>query len=320
MNKQNKDNMVKQNYREMVDTLHPAVSEKGPDKTDKTLHFNKMPYIIAEIGINHNGSLDKALDLIDMACRCGVDAVKFQKRSVDLVYSKEFLDSSRESPFGSTQRDQKFGLEFGLEEFDTIDEYCSRKGIDWFASCWDINSLHVMLGRYTWRHNKVASAMVTNLPFCKQVASYKIHTFISTGGCTLEEVGDVVTIFRDAGCSFTLMHCTALYPCPTKDLNLWMVQTLATKFPLPNVDFGYSGHSSGIMDGVAATVLGATAIEKHITLDRSSYGSDQSASLEEPGLHKMIEYIRFVVDALGDGVKIVSIDEQSVMDKLRYWR
>jgi N-acetylneuraminate synthase len=293
------------------------------DKMSKPLTINKMPYIIAEVGINHNGSLDIAKQLISMAHRCGVDAVKFQKRSVDLVYSKEFLDSPRQSPFGSTQRDQKFGLELSFDDFDEIDKLCHKLGLDWFASCWDINSFNLMNSRYNWKHQKIASAMVTNIPFCEQVADSGIHTFISTGGCNINEISNVMSIFTENKTNFTLMHCKALYPCPTNLLNLSFItqlhKLLYTKLLLFPFEIGYSGHSPGIWDGVIAVVLGAVAIEKHITLDRTMYGSDQSASLEEGGLRKMVEVIRYVVDAMGDGVKVVTDEEQKVMDKLRYW-
>lgn len=287
-----------------------------PNNLNKT---TGMPFLIAEIGINHNGDIKVAKQLVDMAVRCGCDAVKFQKRTVDLVYSKKFLDSPRQSPWGSTQRDQKFGLEFSLSDYEEIDIYCKRLGIEWFASCWDLNSLNVMSGNFDWRFNKVASAMATNLEFCEEVAKLGKHTFISTAGCDWGDVIELGYLFRNNNTPFTWMHCVGLYPCPTNLLNMNVISEFKNTLGVSENSVGYSGHSSGIMDGVIAAILGASAIEKHITLDRTMYGSDQSASLEEPGLRKMVEYIQYVTEAMGDGVKTITPEEQKVMDKLRYW-
>jgi N-acetylneuraminate synthase len=272
------------------------------------------PLFVAEVGINHNGDIKIAKRLIDMAVRCGVDLVKFQKRSVDVVYSKEFLDSPRDSPWGSTQREQKEGLEFGLEEYRQIDEYCKKKKIQWFASAWDYDSF-VFLRQFDLPYNKIASAMISNYGFLRRVASVRKHTFVSTGLCGWEDVDTAVQVFNMSSCPFTLLHCVGLYPCPDKLLGLGLIELLKNY----DVPVGYSGHSPGILDSIVAVVLGAVVVEKHITLDRSMYGSDQASSLEESGLRKTVEGIRFVVDSLGDGKKVFLDEEKLVARKLRYW-
>ena len=189
----------------------------------------KSPFIIAEVGINHNGDIDIAKQLIDMAKDSGCDAVKFQKRTIDIVYTKEFLDSPRESPWGNTQRAQKDGLEFGKEEYDIIDKYCSARRIDWFASCWDVPSQH-FLQQYNLKHNKIASPMLTNIPLLEAVAEERKPTFISVGMSTYEEVDKAVDIFKKAKCPFTLMHCQATYPADEEDLNLSCILTLKERY------------------------------------------------------------------------------------------
>ena len=272
-------------------------------------------YFIAEIGINHNGDLNIAKQLIDMAVDCGCDAVKFQKRTIDKVYDKEMLKQSRDSPFGKTQREQKEGLEFGKKEYDEIDKYCKKKGIDWFASAWDIDSLN-FLKQYDLKYNKIASAMLTNLPFVEEVAKEGKLTFISTGLSEMEDIDNAVNAFRYYKCPFVLMHCVGIYPCPDELLNLKMIQALKDKY---DCEVGYSGHSPGIWDAIVATVLGAKYIEKHITLDRTMYGSDQPASLEKKGLEYVVENCNNIPKMLGDGKKIVLEKEKEVADKLRYW-
>jgi len=272
-------------------------------------------FIIAEIGINHNGQLDIAKQLIDMAKDAGCDAVKFQKRTIDIVYSPEVLAQQRESPWGTTQRQQKEGLEFGEAEYDAIDEYCRKVGIEWFASAWDVPS-QVFLRKYDTTYNKVASAMVTNLAFLKEVAIERKPTFLSTGMCTLEQIDAALEMFKQHDCPVILMHTVSTYPSPEEDLNLAVIETLRQRYGLP---VGYSGHESSVSPSVMAAVLGAVCIERHITLDRSMYGSDQAASLERAGLQSMVGQIRKIPAVIGDGIKCITKQEVAVAAKLRYW-
>ena len=273
-----------------------------------------MVFVTAEIGINHNGDINIAKQLIDMAKEADCDAVKFQKRTVEKVYSKEVLDSPRESPWGKTTRDQKMGLEFGKEEYDIINEYCKQKEIYWFASSWDIDS-QLFLRQYDLNYNKVASAMLTNHDLLKTFAKEKKHTFIGTGMSTLDQIGEAVKIFREQDCPFALMHSNSSYPMKNEEANLRCIPKLKQEF---NCDVGYSGHESiSYLICICAVVLGATSIERHISLDRSMYGSDQSASLEKPGLVRMIKGVKNVELVLGDGVKRVWDSELPVLKKLR---
>lgn len=270
-------------------------------------------FIIAEIGINHNGDLQIAKKLIDGAIFAGCDAVKFQKRTVEKVYSKEELDKPRESPWGTTIRDQKLGLEFGKEEYDEIDRYAKERGIPWFASAWDIESQE-FLRRYNLRYNKVPSALLTHHELLKMAAEEKRYTFISTGMSTTEEIGAAVDIFRKADCPFELMHCNSCYPMKDEDANLRLIPELRKRF---NCKVGYSGHEVGLIVACAAAVLEATSIERHITLDHSMYGSDQAASIEIMGFHRLVKYIRAIEKALGNGIKVVTEEEKKVKAKLR---
>jgi len=279
------------------------------------LDNHNLPFIIAEIGINHNGNIKIAKQLIDMAKRCGCDAVKFQKRTIDVVYSKEFLESARESPWGTTQREQKEGLEFGKKEYDTIDNYCRQREIDWFASSWDVGS-QIFLRQYNLKYNKVASAMLTNVPLLEVIAEEGKHTFVSTGMSTYEEIDKAVDIFRRHACPFTLMHCQSAYPAPEENLNLSCINTLRERY---ECEVGYSGHEVSPMPSIVAAALGAVAIERHITLDRAMYGSDHAASLEERGLEILVGNAKSVPTLLGDGVKTVSREEQTLAAKLRYF-
>lgn len=244
----------------------------------------KHAFIIAEIGINHNGDIGIAKKLIDWAALCECDAVKFQKRTVDMVYTKEYLDSYRESPWGTTQREQKEGLEFGKEEYDIIDSYCKEKGIEWFASAWDMEA-QKFLRQYDLKYNKIASAMLVQEEFLEMVAKEGKHTFISTGMSTYEEIDRAVEIFRENNCPFELMHCNSTYPMKNEDANLRMINTLRTRY---GCDVGYSGHEVGRVVSQTAVALGATSIERHITLDRAMYGSDQAASLEAEDFLKLV--------------------------------
>lgn len=273
-----------------------------------------MVFITAEIGINHNGDIEIAKKLIDMAKNAGCNAVKFQKRTVEKVYSKEVLDSPRASQWGNTTRDQKLGLEFGKKEYDIIDEYCFLNGIDWYSSAWDIDS-QLFLRQYDLKYNKVASAMLTNHELLNIIAEEKKHTFIGTGMSTTDQIKEAVDIFRKNECPFVLMHSNSSYPMNFEEANVRCIQTLAKEF---NCDVGYSGHEpSSYIVCVLAVSCGATAIERHITLDRSMYGSDQAASLEQAGLQRMIRDINKVNIILGDGIKRVWDSEIPVMKKLR---
>ena len=276
----------------------------------------RRPIMIAEIGINHNGSLDIARQLIDMASEVGCDFVKFQKRTIDIVYTPEQLAQPRESPWGSTQREQKEGLEFNEQEYDEIDAYCKSKGIGWFASAWDIESLK-FLRKYDLPYNKVASAMLTHIPFIEEVAREGKPTFVSTGMSTYEQIDAAVAVFARHDCPIVLMHSVSEYPAPVERLNLLAINSLWQRYGLP---VGYSGHETVMANVVNfATLLGAVALERHITLDRAMYGTDQSASLERTGLKKMVTYVNFLPLILGDGVKRVTEEEAKVAKKLRYW-
>lgn len=274
---------------------------------------NKPVFIIAEIGINHNGDINIAKQLIALAKGAGCNAVKFQKRDIDIVYTKEFLDSYRESPWGTTQREQKQGLEFGKAEFDIIDAYCNDMGINWFASAWDLNSLQ-FLDQYSLKYYKVASAMIASETFLTEVAKRCKHTFISTAMSTMEDIARAVEIFRKHGCPFELMHCVGTYPMKVEDANLRCIETLRESF---QCDVGYSGHETGLAVSVGALMLGATSLERHITLDRSMYGSDQAASVEGAGLYQLCRYTRILELAKGDGVKRILPAEEKVALKLR---
>lgn len=273
-----------------------------------------MILFIAEIGINHNGDVNIAKQLIKIAKEIGCDAVKFQKRTVEKVYSKEILDSPRDSPWGNTTRDQKVGLEFGEKEYNEINKYCSSLDIDWFASSWDVDS-QLFLQRYNLKYNKIASAMLTNHELLNVVAKEGKHTFISTGMSTMDEILNAVNIFREQKCPFELMHTNSTYPMKLEEANLRCIDTLKKEF---NCDVGYSGHEvSSYLVCVLAVTFGISSIERHITLERTMYGSDQAASLEKTGFERMIRDVKLVENILGDGEKRVWDSEVPVMKKLR---
>jgi N-acetylneuraminate synthase len=270
--------------------------------------------LIAEIGINHNGDVEIAKKLINLAKDANFDCVKFQKRDVDVVYSKEILDAPRESPWGITQRDQKKGLEFNRNEYDEIDKYCKEKNIAWFASAWDINSLK-FLDKYSLRYNKIASAMIIDKNFLEEVAKRKKHTFISTGMSTIDDIDQAVDIFKKYDCSFELMHCVSTYPMDPKDANLLTINALKKKY---KCDVGYSGHENGITVSLAAYSLGISSLERHITLDRAMYGSDQSASLEYSGMKNLSDMISKMSIAYGEEKLGHILDEEiPIAKKLR---
>lgn len=270
-------------------------------------------FIIGEIGINHNGDLKIAKKMIDWAVFAGCDAVKFQKRTVDKVYTKEYLDGYRESPWGTTQREQKEALEFGRAEYEEINKYCNEKGIEWFASAWDIES-QMFLKQFGLKYNKIASAMLTNEELLREVAGEKKYTFIATGMSTYEEIDYAVNIFKEYGCPFELMHCNSTYPMPKEDANLRLIPVLKERY---NCKVGYSGHESGRIVSTSAVALGATSLERHITLDNTMYGSDQAASLNVRDLARLIEDVRLIEKILGSGEKVLSEKELETRKKLR---
>jgi N-acetylneuraminate synthase len=273
-------------------------------------------FVIAELGINHNGDIKIAKDLVDLAKAAGCDAVKFQKRTVELVYPKEVLDSPRESPWGTTQRDQKMALELSPDEYDAIDAYCASIGIQWFASAWDVESQH-SLRKYGLRYNKIASPMLTHLDLLEAVAEERRVTFVSTGMSTWDDIDRAVQIFRRSECPIILMHTVSEYPAPEASLNLRVMHELRKRYGVP---VGYSGHEATMVPSVLAAAMGAVAIERHVTLDRAMYGTDQAASIEKRGLEMLVGYIRTIPLVAGDGVKRVSDVELTNAAKLRYWR
>ena len=274
----------------------------------------EMTFITAELGINHNGDIDIAKKLIDTAKLAGCDAVKFQKRTVEKVYSKEVLDSPRNSPWRTTTREQKNGIEFSKNEYDIIDKYCKNNHIEWYASAWDVESLE-FLKQYEFKYNKVASAMLTNMELINKIAQEKKHTFVSTGMSNMDQIKTAVNIFKKNECPFELQHSNSSYPMKIEEANLNCIKTLQNEF---ECNVGYSGHESlGYLICVAAVILGATSIERHITLDRSMYGSDQPASLEPAGLQRLVRDIRNIDLIMGDGEKIIWDSEIPVMKKLR---
>ena len=274
----------------------------------------RKPFLIAEIGINHNGSIDITKKLIDEAKNSGFDAVKFQKRDIDLVYSREILDTPRESQWGSTTREQKMGLEFEEKEYDEINEYCKKKEIIWFASPWDINSL-LFLDKYNLDYQKVASAMIIDENLLVEMAKRKKHTFISTGMSKKEDIDNAVKIFRDNDCSFELMHCISTYPMKVEDANLSTIDELKKTY---QCDVGYSGHESGAVVSLAALMFDISSLERHITLDRTMYGSDQAASLEPEGMDFLTGGIDKFLTALGEPKLGKVLDEEiPIAKKLR---
>ena len=274
-----------------------------------------MTFICAEIGINHNGSIDIAKKLIDVAVRCGCDAVKFQKRNVEMVYTKETLDSPRESPFGKTTREQKLGLELSLKQYSMIDKYCKKQKIHWYVSSWDVQS-QIEMRKFHTKYNKIASAMLIHKKLLETVAEEKKYTFISTGMSSIKQITDAVKIFRKYKCPFELMHSHSSYPMSEEEANLRVIPFLIKKF---KCKVGYSGHETGSYNiCLPAVVLGATSIERHITLDRTMYGSDQAASLEESGLKRLVRDVRMLEKILGDGKKRVWKSELPAQKKLRH--
>lgn len=275
----------------------------------------KKILIISEIGINHNGDLNLAKKMIQASKECGADLVKFQKRDINLVYDEQTLNQKRESPWGETNRDQKLGLEFGEKEYDKIENFCKENKIDWFASAWDLNSLK-FLKKYNKKYNKIASAMIIDQNFLAEVAKEKKYTFISTGMSTFKDIENAIRIFKNHNCPFELMHCISAYPFDNSKANLNLIPILRSKY---NCDVGYSGHEKGGQAiSYAATALGITSLERHFTLDRTMYGSDQAASITPEGFSKLVRGVRDIEKALnGPTEKIILPEEKDVAKKLR---
>lgn len=278
---------------------------------NKTIGDNHPCFIIAEIGINHNGCLETAKKIINVAHAYGCDAVKFQKRTVEDVYTKEELLAPRQSVFGETNGDLKRGLEFGLKEYQEIDKHCKNLGMLWFASCWDKKSVDFM-EQFDSCAYKIPSALITDIELLKYTKNTGKPILLSTGMSTMEEIDRAVEV---VGLDNTIIyHCTSTYPSENNELNLSVIKVLKEKYDCP---IGYSGHEKGIVSSTIAVVLGACSVERHVTLDRTMWGSDQAASLEPEGLRKLVRDIRNVKSFLGDGVKKVYDSEIPIKKKLR---
>lgn len=295
-------------------SLQLLVNEIAHKLKEKTL---SSAYIIAEAGINHNGDIDIAKKLINIAALAGCDAVKFQKRTPDICVPENMKPMMRSTPWGEmTYLEYKKKIEFGKEEYDEIDSYAKSLTIDWSASAWDIPSLQ-FLDNYNLPFHKVASAMTTNLEFLKEVALRKKLTYVSTGMCSWENIDKAVEIFKFAKCPIVLMHTTSVYPADDAFLNLKLIETMARRYP--EIPIGYSGHEASISPSIVAVTLGASVLERHITLDRSMWGTDHSASLEPTGLNQLVGAIRKISIVLGSGERVSIPQEEEVAKKLRYW-
>ena len=282
----------------------------------KKFKKRKAPFFIAEIGINHNGSLALAKELIDLAKKYNFKAVKFQKRDLNICIPENQKEVMRDTPWGRmTYLDYKKKIEFGEKEFLEISKYCEEIGIDWFCSAWDLNS-QKFLKKFKMKFNKIASAMLTNTKLLKAVAKEKKLTFISTGMSQMNDISKAVNIFKKNKCDFVLMHCVSNYPCADKDLNLNLIETLRQKF---KCKIGYSGHETTVSPSIAAWFLGADYIERHITLDRTLFGTDQAASLAENGIRELTELLFKFPIMFGNGKKIISDKEKKLIPKFRYW-
>lgn len=270
-------------------------------------------FFIAEIGINHNGDINIAKKLIKSAKECGCDAVKFQKRDINTVYTQEYLNSYRKSPWGELQRDQKEGLELSYENYYEIDEYCKKLDIKWFASAWDIKS-QIFLKQFNCPFNKIASAMNVHLELMEVVAMEGKHTFISTGMSTYEDINLALNIFKKHECPFELMHTVSTYPMNPKDANLNVINSLKKRY---GCNVGYSGHEENLEISLAVASMGVSSIERHLTLDKNMYGSDQSASIEPDLMKKLVLGVRKIEEYMGDGEKRILDEEVLIAQKLR---
>jgi N-acetylneuraminate synthase len=271
-------------------------------------------FIIGEIGLNHNGDMKLAKKLIDVAVESGCDAVKFQKRDPELCVPMEQRNVMRDTPWGYiTYMDYRYKVEFTQEQYEEIDNYCKKKNIMWTASCWDTNSVQ-FVSDFNVPFHKVASASITDNKILDLLVKDNIPIICSTGMSTMAEIDSAVIVLTNSNINFALLHCTSTYPCPISDINLLMIKTLEDRF---NVPIGYSGHEAGLVPTWAAVAMGAKIIERHITLDRSMWGSDQSASVEPGGLKRLVDGIRDIEMATGDGIKVVYAEEEKIKAKLR---
>ena len=273
-----------------------------------------MVFIIGEIGTNHAGNIKIAKKIIDAAVTAGFDAVKFQKKNVEKIYTNKFLDSYLESPWGTTQREMRLYREFSNKQFNEIDKYCKKKKIPWFVSCWDVDS-QIEMKKFKLKYNKIASAMLIHEKLLKIVAKEKKYAFVSTGMSEMKDIEKAVKVFRKEKCPFELLHTNSSYPMKNNEANLKLISTLAKKF---KCNVGYSGHEKGAsFVSTAAVIMGATTIERHITIDRTLYGHDQAASLEPEGMRRLVRDIRMIDEIMGDGVKRIWKSELPNMEKLR---
>ena len=283
----------------------------------KQIIKRKRPFLIAEIGINHNGSVELAKRLIDLAKKYNFDSVKFQKRDSDICVPEQQKGKMRTTPWGDmTYLEYRKKIEFNSREYKEIDNYCKKIKIDWFSSVWDANSLKFMK-QFNTKYNKVASAMLTNQALLELIAKEKKLTFISTGMSKMNDINQAVNIFKRNKCNFVLMHCVSNYPCPEENLNLNLITTLKKVF---KCKIGYSGHESSVSPSLAAWFLGADYIERHITLERSMYGTDQAASLSEQGIRELTSLLTKFPQMLGNGKKVISKEEKKLIPKFRYWK
>ena len=273
-----------------------------------------MTFIIAELGTNHMGDMNIAKKIIDISVNAGCDAVKFQKKDIENIYTKEFLDSDLESPWGTTQREMRLHREFSYNDFKQINSYCKKKKIPWFVSCWDIKS-QIQMRNFKTKYNKIASAMLVHKELLETVAKEKKYTFISTGMSSLKDIENAIKIFKKHKCPFELMHCHSSYPMPIEEANLSLIPFYKKKF---KCKVGYSGHEASATNiSVPAVLLGATSIERHVTFDRTAYGHDQSASLESRGLNQLVRDIRLLEKIMCNGKKKIWNSELPNQTKLR---
>jgi len=280
------------------------------------LFKRRKTFLIAEAGINHNGSLSDAKRLISLAKKYNFDSVKFQKRDLNICIPEHQKDIKRETPWGTmSYLEYKKKIELSISQYAELKKHAEKIGITLFVSCWDINSLK-LIKKLNFEYNKIPSAMITNLNFLNEVAKEKKKTFISTGMCLMKDIEKAVNIFKKLKCPFVLMHCVSLYPCDEDKLNLNMIITLKKRF---KCEVGYSGHERSVSPSITAFFLGADYIERHITLDRAKWGTDQSASLEDVGMERLTTIIRKIPNTLGDGKKIFLDEEKTVSKKMRYW-
>ena len=279
------------------------------------LELYKKPYLIAEIGINHNGSVAIAKKMIDAAKENNFDAVKFQKRDPDICVPEDQKYKMRDTPWGNiTYLSYKKKIELNLNQLTILKNYAKKLKLDFSASCFDINSLNLMKKINSF--NKIPSAMITNIPFLEHVAKQKKRTFISTGMCEMKDITKAVNIFKKNKCDYELMHCVSLYPCPEEKLNLKMIKTLRKKY---KCKVGYSGHEPSVSPSFFAYMLGATSIERHITLDRSMWGTDQAASLSPDGMKMFGSIFNKIEKIFGNGIKKFSNEEKIMLQKFKYW-